>query len=125
MRKCKSCSYVGAVDTFPLAGIIEGRTYRRHLCGGCYTKQKATRRRKIAAHIADMKKSSVCEVCGFADHRALQFHHRDPKTKNFSVGNTSMVGQSVANIVKEVDKCMILCANCHQILHHKERSQQK
>jgi 5-methylcytosine-specific restriction endonuclease McrA len=66
-----------------------------------------------------------CKICGYNKcHRALTFHHRNPQTKMFSITNafTSTGGASSKWIIlkAELDKCDLLCQNCHSELHDKE-----
>ena len=59
-----------------------------------------------------------CFKCG-ADDLPLccyQFHHNDPKEKEFSLGSLFTVN-NYKKIKKELDKCTLLCANCHMIEH--------
>ena len=59
-----------------------------------------------------------CTVCGYAKSRAaIDFHHRDPSTKDIEV--TKLKNRSYDVIKREVDKCDILCANCHRETHEK------
>lgn len=46
------------------------------------------------------------------------FHHLDPKQKDFQVSWLMNWNWGVQQ--KELDKCVLLCANCHRIRHHKE-----
>lgn len=48
----------------------------------------------------------------------LVFHHRDPATKKFQVGQNQW-GRRRSVILEEIAKCDVLCANCHQIQHYK------
>lgn len=60
----------------------------------------------------------VCVDCGyFKCLRSLVFHHLDPKAKEFAIG--VMINKSWAKIIKELDKCVLLCANCHGERHEK------
>lgn len=55
-----------------------------------------------------------CQECGYSGHRAaLQFHHIEPGTKSFTIG--SKVTIAWKKLVPELDKCILLCANCHAI----------
>ena len=55
-----------------------------------------------------------CEQCGYNQHpQALTFDHIDPSTKEFSVANYG--ARSWEALLKEIDKCRVLCANCHNI----------
>ena len=60
-------------------------------------------------------KSNGCIVCGEKDPACLDFHHLHDKS--FNIGNKCR-DRSVDSIKNEVDKCVVLCANCHRKLHH-------
>lgn len=61
-----------------------------------------------------------CVRCGMDDWRILQFHHRDPSQKEFSVGvGVGRYGKS--KLLKEMAKCDVLCPNCHALHHYLER----
>lgn len=47
--------------------------------------------------------------------RCLHFHHRDPKTKEFNISQSVKV--SWGKLKREVEKCDVVCANCHAKLH--------
>jgi hypothetical protein len=75
------------------------------------------------AFVAKIKAESCCTVCGFKDPRALHFHHLRDKEKSVSEAVNS--GWSLSHIQAEIDKCILLCANCHMIHHHDERVAKK
>ncbi|MDT7542376.1 MAG: hypothetical protein QOE33_2280 [Acidobacteriota bacterium] len=62
-------------------------------------------------------KGCRCQVCGY-EHciEALEFHHLDPKQKDFGISNKGYT-RSWEKVKKEVDKCILLCANCHREVH--------
>jgi predicted transcriptional regulator len=60
-----------------------------------------------------------CIVCGYDKCIwALQFHHRNPKEKDFTISTYSNLGWE--KIKKELNKCDLLCSNCHDELHYNE-----
>lgn len=62
-------------------------------------------------------KGGKCEICGYSRcERALSFHHRDPKKKSFGISDRGLT-YSWQRIKNEIDKCVLLCANCHMELH--------
>ena len=65
------------------------------------------------------KSSRSCKNCGEKRWWVLEFHHRDPKQKEFNIGHLST--RSMHKMQKEMEKCDILCANCHRDFHHQER----
>jgi hypothetical protein len=68
-----------------------------------------------------LKATLQCEACGETFAGALDFHHRDPSEKEFSI--SKMIGQtiSITRIEAEIAKCTVLCSNCHRKLHHRDR----
>lgn len=60
-------------------------------------------------------KGGKCERCGYNKCLgALDFHHLDPNEKDFGIGG---VTKSFDKMKKEVDKCILVCANCHREIH--------
>lgn len=72
-------------------------------------------RLKVRQKIADYLKDKSCIECGENRIACLHFHHRDETTKEFSIAQTSAKGYGWDNTLKEIDKCDILCANCHAV----------
>lgn len=63
-------------------------------------------------------KGGCCSKCGYSKCvSALQFHHLDPSEKDFAISARLM---SWENTRRELDKTVMLCANCHLELHHEE-----
>lgn len=68
-----------------------------------------------------IKLESGCQHCGFNEHAsALQFHHKNPKTKEFAI--SSAIGWKLERILKEIKKCIVLCSNCHAIEEHRKNN---
>jgi len=64
--------------------------------------------------IYEFKLGNPCTSCGETNPIVLEFHHLDPKTKRNDVSNMATHGYSIESIEKEIEKCIILCANCHR-----------
>lgn len=62
-----------------------------------------------------------CAKCGDTRTYLLDFHHKDPAQKEFTIG--VMKKGAKEKIQKEIDKCICLCANCHREFHYFEREQ--
>ena len=63
-------------------------------------------------------KGSKCQICGYNKcDSALEFHHIDPKQKDSSITNMIQTRVELNILIKEVDKCILICANCHRELH--------
>lgn len=88
-------------------------------------KQKAAERRYKLNKLAWISKYKIkrgCDKCGYKKHSAaLQFHHRDPKDKIHNIAEMAGRNYSKEVILKEINKCDLLCANCHAIEHESLR----
>jgi hypothetical protein len=60
-------------------------------------------------------KGGKCQICGYNRCiNALEFHHINPKEKDFTISG----GTKSFNTLKlEVDKCILVCSNCHREIH--------
>ncbi len=58
--------------------------------------------------------------CGFSHPATLDYHRRNGE-KEFSIADAVAKGYSKARILKEVAKCVLVCANCHRIEHFNKR----
>ena len=88
-------------------------TYR---CKKCAVVAVQKRRHKVKQMSIDYK-GGQCSNCGYDKCiNALEFHHVNPDTKNFGIGSKGYT-RSWEIVKKELDKCIILCANCHRELH--------
>jgi len=65
-------------------------------------------------------KGGCCSRCGYSKSiGALEFHHLDPSEKDFAIGGKSW---SYERLKEEVDKCILVCANCHVEIHEEIRN---
>lgn len=76
--------------------------------------------REVTAHRRHLKSKAIeykgnkCVLCGYNKcNAALEFHHLDRKTKAFGLSRNG-VTRSWDSIRKELDKCILVCANCHR-----------
>jgi hypothetical protein len=59
-----------------------------------------------------------CTDCGLVDEPCVyDFHHLDPTQKEIAFGSRG--GKSFESLKPELDKCVLLCANCHRKRHYK------
>ena len=84
-------------------------------CKTCFT-----RLRRLRIKIKSVKYlGGKCVKCGYDENiAALTFHHIDPSTKEFTISSKKH-SKSWNEVLNELDKCIILCANCHYIEHSK------
>lgn len=85
-------------------------------CKSCTTSQTINRQQTFKIKCLEYKGNS-CLVCNYNKYYgALEFHHLDPNEKDFSIGSVKLY-QFNDNIKKELDKCVVLCSNCHKEVH--------
>ena len=82
-------------------------------CFNKYTKQRWKNRKLKAIEY----KGGKCSSCGYNKcPDVLEFHHKDPKQKEFDWKKLRQM--SWDKVTNELDKCDILCSNCHRERHH-------
>ena len=82
-----------------------------------YLVQAVRERRKKVRVMAVAYKGGKCVRCGYDRCiEALEFHHTDPTEKDFGISNKGYT-RSWKRIQEELDKCVMLCANCHREIH--------
>lgn len=92
----------------------DNRTYRER---AEYLKAAVAKRRKKVKVMAVEYKGGKCCFCGYSrDIAALEFHHKDGETKEFGFSRRGIC-RSWERAKKELDKCLLVCANCHRELH--------
>ena len=68
------------------------------------------------------KKGKSCALCGYNEHcEILQFHHKDKANKSFEITLSQVPKRKDDEIKSEINKCILICPNCHFILHYRER----
>tara|TARA_R100000655_G_scaffold23626_1_gene47588 strand:- start:1435 stop:1836 length:402 start_codon:yes stop_codon:yes gene_type:complete len=71
--------------------------------------------RKNRKYLQDYKLEKGCNKCGYKKHHAaLEFNHLDPKLKSGTIA-AHVTNWSLKKLMNEVNKCEVLCANCHRI----------
>jgi|19_taG_2_1085344.scaffolds.fasta_scaffold00490_3 hypothetical protein len=107
IHKCTTC---GETDETKFYGK------KKNICGRCqtaYNNEAGRKKKKKAVE----HKGGQCKKCGYDKCiNALEFHHRDPSTKNDQW--KTMSGWKWSRILKELHKCDLLCANCHREVHY-------
>lgn len=77
-----------------------------------YIKRNKERKALLRDKANIYKSEKGCKDCGEKDYEVLDFDHLNDKKDN--VSNLIMRGQSWDNILKEIEKCEVVCSNCHR-----------
>lgn len=88
-------------------------------CTKCRNANVSNRRDKIKT-LAIEYKGGKCFRCGYNKcERALAFHHLDPSKKDFGLSKNGLT-RSWEKTKEELDKCVLVCHNCHAEIHDEE-----
>lgn len=81
-------------------------------------KTNATKNKKLSIiKYKEWKQTLVCECCDETDEVCIDAHHLDPSKKNFNISTFGNSGGSITTILKEMEKCVVVCSNCHRKIH--------
>lgn len=132
MKKCTKCQ-----EELPLDNFNKNKARKdgyATMCRSCWkkyyheyyktgkerarlAKARANERIKIREYIAEVK-SVPCMDCKVKyPSFVMDFDHRDPKVKSFTIGK-SVSSISFAALLREIAKCDVVCSNCHRIRTH-------
>lgn len=103
------------------------KEYNREYNKGWYQRHKEEvieRRKKRQLEIHNWfrrhKSTLYCMDCGISHPAVLQFHHRDRTEKSFTISSIVSRATSVKQIMSEMEKCDVVCVNCHAKRHWRE-----
>jgi len=121
-KRCRTCSLklVGGsgwnrIGEEPMSSAQRQARYRKkHPIKTKAASAKCLRDRQNMVN--GYKSDHGCEKCGITDFRVLDLHHRDLSEKEMAVSQM-LKRRSLKTIKSEMDKCSVLCANCHRITH--------
>lgn len=134
---CSKCGQEKSVEEFRWRDKAKGRRHAQ--CKECMRAQEKIRyqndierQEKVLSRaknqyskntdlVTIIKQNKVCVKCGESRFYVLDFHHRDRNEKINDI--TSLIkGGSQETLLAEIDKCDLLCANCHREFHFLERT---
>lgn len=72
-------------------------------------------RKRNRQYVWDFLKINPCKECGEDNPRVLDFHHIKPEDKYRAISVMQAGRWGVEAIQKEIDKCVVLCSNCHRL----------
>lgn len=112
----------------PIKDYDERMAYQREYQRNWYQRHKEKileknkeRQKRILEWYREYKTNLGCADCGERHPACLEFHHKDRSDKSYTIARVISRASSVKAIMKEIDKCELLCANCHRKRHWRER----
>lgn len=89
-------------------------------CNKCDVERVTQARKELKIKAVEYK-GGKCEVCGYSKSMsALEFHHTDPNIKEKNIARYST--RQWEKVANELDKCILVCANCHREIHDEIRN---
>ena len=114
-RTCPQCSEVKPGTDFYM-NSWRGKKKPGSWCKVCAANRTASRHRGCKNNYVQLK-GGCCQSCGFNKYNgALEFHHVDPSTKEETI-TKMMKRPSSPEILVELAKCVLVCSNCHKMIH--------
>lgn len=132
IKKCSTCKIEKSSDSFSRSKAKKDGLQSQ--CKECrkiyfnehyrnnkkYYRDKASDRRiRVQKEFIEWLSSKSCMDCGISDVRVLEFDHRGDK--EYNVSHLINMGRETA-AYKEIEKCDIVCANCHRIRTSKQQN---
>lgn len=111
-KHCPHCGITQSLDQFYKRSNGTSGSW----CRKCMSEQILIRQQHCKK-LAVAYKGSKCLNCGFSEYLgALEFHHLDLKKKDSRISRMSN-RKLTDELKQELDKCVLLCANCHRMAH--------
>jgi hypothetical protein len=129
-KKCTSCNTVQPTENF--RKFSRSKDGLAHQCKTCADvgserwrqrnldkrkQQQKDRQVELLEQYQEWKSKQQCAVCGEDESVCLDLHHTDPTQKDDTVSNLVYRTTSWSRVYEEVQKCVVLCANCHRKTH--------
>lgn len=128
MKKCCKCKLIKTYESFNKASLRKdglsssckdcnkANLKRDYYANKSYYFEKNNKGRAKIREYINLKKTK-CSNCNESHISCLDFHHLDPKTKMYNIGQLPNVSWCLKKIDEEIEKCILLCSNCHRKLH--------
>lgn len=132
---CSKCKKELSIDNFRWKNKSLGKLHSQ--CKNCqkeaekirYTLSKerqnnvlstAIKQKQQNIELVDKYKQCGCQKCGEKRPYLMEFHHINPQNKKNTIAHM-IKSSSLQNLKEEIEKCVVLCANCHREFHYFEK----
>lgn len=113
LKLCPKCNIEQSINNFYSR---RGKQGSAAYCKSCSRIQTSERQISLKQKCVEYK-GGKCIVCKYDKYiGALEFHHIDPTIKEFTLAKRKC--HPFDDLIRqELDKCVLLCANCHREVH--------
>lgn len=113
---CTKCGRELPIDQFNFRNKAKGT--RRSECKECHTSYMKQKYQEKKNEIQTIKAQLSCAKCGDKRGYVLDFHHLNPEEKENTIARMLSNRYELNKVYDEINKCIVLCANCHREFHH-------
>ncbi len=115
-KQCTKCKRILPLSAFGLRNSKTG-AYRAD-CKECHAAEVREKYHQRKEMLNDFKSQCKCAKCGDTRSYVLDFHHINPNEKEDTLARLTSNTSSVERINTEMQKCVVLCSNCHREFHY-------
>lgn len=119
----KTCTECGEEKNIEEFYTRTGREKRHSWCKECFNRKASKRVSQHRRALKELLVEEFVSTCADCDQKyppfIMDFDHRDPSEKSFSISQSSVLG--IDRLRDEAKKCDLVCANCHRMRTHKQR----
>lgn len=108
---CKECGEIKFIKDFY---VYNNKV--QHVCLKCKTKKQMQYARNNIDILNEYKKTLKCAKCSENRFYLLDFHHKDPNQKEYTISKRT--NTKLETLMPEIEKCVVLCSNCHREYHY-------
>ena len=127
-KKCSCCKKTKHQEEF--SWKVKSKRRRNTKCRECvndynrqhyksnkdyYIRKTKQSYNRLSTLLYSFKFSNSCNVCGENTPACLEFNHINREDKKYQISSMCKFGVSQEQFIKEIQKCEILCCNCHRI----------
>ena len=121
-KLCNECATEKPITEFHSNGFTPKGTLKyKSKCKGCSNKQKSSFKKDLILEYVDARFGKyACIMCNCTGpYGLLDWHHADSDSKEFTIGGSTISSeeQFFTEIIPELNKCNLLCPNCHRLEH--------
>lgn len=116
MKKCSNCKNKLSLENF--STDRSRKDGFSHICKNCRVGKNKSFRKKNRNFLLEIKKLG-CSFCTEKNPVCIDFHHKNEDTK---VDGIAIMKKSYgfSKLKTEIEKCILVCANCHRKIHAKQ-----
>ena len=115
-KVCTKCKRELSIDEFNWRDKNKGT--KRSECKYCHTSFMKQIYEDKKSLVANIKSQIRCQKCGDNREYTLDFHHINPNEKENDIARMTSNNYRIDRVLDEIEKCIVLCSNCHREFHY-------